>query len=735
MNEPPRLRSVPAPGQRESPLESWKEIAAYLNRTIRTARRWESTEGLPVHRHGHHKRDSVYAYQSELDEWWNNRRVRLEPNEARAVPRGRKWLAAGGAVALGLAAAGAWLALSRGRPALPFVSRDWILVADFNNRTGEPVFDNSLSTAFTVGLQQSAHVNVLPTARVGDALRRMGKDANTRIDEGLGREICFRENAKALVVCDLTRAGRQYAVSARLVDPRTDETVRVYLERAKDQDEILGALGEIARRVRKDLGESLSAIRQNNRPLPRVTTPSLPALQLYAEGRRRWRQGAHQDALRLYRSALSLDGSFAMAHAALGSAYCSHVFSDLAKGREHYEKALSFSDRITDRERLLLLAGYQADLGSVQEALAIYRTYLQNYPDDAVVRYDLGSSLMRSNRPAEAIAEFKEAVRVAPGYASAYVNLATSYNLLGNSIDALRYYTRAFELEPEWPTLSNLNNEYGFTLVHAGNAAKAREVFALAAAKPGMEPAGLRSMALLDMYEGKYRDAESRLREAIALSVSRREWLRSVRNHIYLAMAHEGTGNRAAQMRALEEAAGNLKALGAAPAWASARIGTGYLRAGSLAKAERMRQTLIAQADDKNVQDPSQLHLLEGEMELARGKLAHGIELLTLADREASTPETLASLAGAQQKAGAADQAISLYERLAAMGRQSLGWEAQAAWIAAHVRLAELYASRGESAKALRALDAFARLWSGADRDLPLARDAARLRSRLLTRQ
>jgi len=365
MSEPPRLRPVPKPGLPGRPLESWKEIASYLNRTVRTARRWEEAEGLPVHRHLHQKRDSVFAYVSELDEWWSHRRAGLDPATELPRPRlkragGRRiWLTVGASAILALTGLCVWLAWPNRRPALPFAARDWILVADFINRTGEPVFDNSLTTAFTVSLQQSAHVNVLPQVRIGDALRRMGKDANVRIDEPLGREICLRENAKALIVGELAKVGRQYAISARLLDPQTDEAVRAYIERAKGQDQILGVLGEVARRIRKDLGESLGAIRRNDRPLPQVTTRSLQALQLYAEGQQRWRKGAHQDALRLFQSALEYDASFAMAHVALGSAYCSHIFSDPVKGKAHYEKALEYSERITERERSLLQAAYQ----------------------------------------------------------------------------------------------------------------------------------------------------------------------------------------------------------------------------------------------------------------------------------------------------------------------------------------------------------------------------------------
>jgi hypothetical protein len=239
-------------------LESWKDIAAYLRRTVRTTQRWEQTEGLPVHRHPHEKRGSVYAYPSELDVWWQERQARLALEERRfddpipppAVPRSRSF-AGGCADALAELAAAARARLRR--PALSLSRRDCLLVTDFNNRTGEAALDSSLSTAFRISLEQSRRVNLLRGARLQAVLRSLDKPGDVRIDEPLGREICVREGAKGLITCGIARTGRQYALLARLIEPQSGATLRSHVVRAEDQSLILTSLEELASAIRKDL--------------------------------------------------------------------------------------------------------------------------------------------------------------------------------------------------------------------------------------------------------------------------------------------------------------------------------------------------------------------------------------------------------------------------------------------------------------------------------------------------
>ena len=652
-------------------------------------------------------------------------------NHAEAVPAGSRphgrptWLrlaVTAGAILLVAAGVRLWLFLSH--PVLSFAAKDWVLVTDFENQTGEARFDKALLTAFTVSLEQSQHANVFPRSRLGPALKRMGKTGDPKIDEILGREICLREDLRAMISATITRAGQQYAVSAHLVDPQTGNPVRSYLERAFSESNILDALDTLAAKIRRDLGESLFSIQRSNRPLPQVTTPSLEALRKYSDAAALWNQRKSREAIQLYQDALKLDPDFAMAHAALGAAFLSHVFSKDAEGKEHYEKALRLSGRTTDRERQLIGAHYQDDLGHLDQAIGLFQRYLKDYPDDSHARSNLAYVFMKSRRLEEAIEGFKEVLRIDSRDADASVKLATCYVISGKYAEALPYYSNAFAAEPSWITWVNLNHEYGFTLVGAGQPGKAREVFELAVADPVIHARGLRSMALLDLYEGRHEAAKSLLQEAIRVNRSEKNLLNEARNDLYLSIVFEGEGNLPEQLLQLDRAANTLSSIRAAEAFRS-RVGAAYARAGAVAKAAKIADQVRTRVDPEDLEDASEVHRLEGEIELARGHPSEAVEKLQLADRERRSGLTLESLANAYEKQGDREHAVSTYEAFVAMnGGGWLGWEPQQSWIRAHYQLARLYLESGQKEKAREQFGALLSQWRNADPGIPILKQA-----------
>src|SRR5262249_15236881 len=153
------------------------------------------------------------------------------------------------------------------RPVLSFAPRDFLLIADFDNQTGDAVFDRSLLTALSVSVEQSAHVNVVPPARIADSLKRMAKTPGERIDEATARQICVREGIRALLVPSIAKVGEQYALSARLVNPQDGAPVWSDIEAAKTQNDVLPALGKLAAHVRRGLGESWLKTMKQDRSL------------------------------------------------------------------------------------------------------------------------------------------------------------------------------------------------------------------------------------------------------------------------------------------------------------------------------------------------------------------------------------------------------------------------------------------------------------------------------------
>src|SRR5207245_8245391 len=185
---------------------------------------------------------------------------------------------------------------------------------------------------------QDVNVNVVPPPRIGDSLKRMAKNPGDKIDENTGRQICVREGIRALLVPSIARVGQRYALSARLVNPKDGTSVWSDIETAKTLDGVLPALGRLAAHVRRGLGESWLKTMKQDRLLPMVTTSSLPALKMYADGQDFWRKGQYSQAVAMWNSALQADPDFAMGPAALGSALYSYIYNNPADGKRHSGK-------------------------------------------------------------------------------------------------------------------------------------------------------------------------------------------------------------------------------------------------------------------------------------------------------------------------------------------------------------------------------------------------------------
>lgn len=608
------------------------------------------------------------------------------------------------------------------RPALSFAPRDFVLISDFDNQTGDALFDRSLLTALIVSVEQSAHVNVIPAARIAESLKRMGRKPGDKIDESTGREICRRESVAALLVPAISRAGQQYALSARLINPQTGVSAWSRMEMAGSQNEILPALGKLAAQVRQGLGESWFRTHKQDRPLPQVTTSSLSALKMYVDGQDVWRKGRYDQAMQLWKSALQADPDFAMAHAAVGTALYSYIFNNPVEGKKHFERALQLSERTTERERLFLRAMFAANQNHFAEASQLLQEYLQEYPDDSGARFSFAHVLRDNDRCPEAIDQYKEVLRLDPHSAGSKVDIATCSATLKSYTDAIRYYEEAFQLEPSWKNGGNLTREYGLDLVKAGQEAKARELFTSTLANPDTRNLMLRSLAYLDLYEGQYRTAKARLQEALLLDKTNKAPLSILREHCILASVYEGLGDNRSRIREIDAAMELYPSVPdkvASGSW----LARSYARAGMADKAATVVDTMKKQGDMNNSSQASLINFSEAEVERQRGNPAHAIELLLLADNQHRDPYIVDGLARAYEAAGDTEQAARWLKTLNE-DKEALGWEAQQDWLSSFVRLARLNRSLGRKEEAKTLLTQFLDLWKDADRDVPLLKEA-----------
>ena len=344
-------------------------------------------------------------------------------------PRAQAWLRPRrlGLVFLGLGAVSLALFLHWRRPALSFAARDWVLVADFDNQTKDPIFDQSLLTAFSVSLEQSRYANIYPRSRIRGVLARMKKDAATRIDDAVAQEIAIREGIRALILPSISGVGEDYRLASRIRDVKSGMDVKTTVVKARGRPHILDSLDELAAKVRQDLGESLPSVSRTNRPLPAVTTASLDALKQFAIGSDKRTEGLDlEEAKHYFENALKIDPAFTAARTSLGILNFENF--DREEGKRLLSEAVRSADKLTDPEKYGLLAFYaRAVEGNLEKAAAYHRVLIGLYPDSSPAHNNLGMVYLNMGRYPEAVNEYQECLRIDPRNRLASFNLAQTY--------------------------------------------------------------------------------------------------------------------------------------------------------------------------------------------------------------------------------------------------------------------------------------------------------------------
>jgi len=425
-------------------LESWKEIAAYLNRDARTVQRWEKTEGLPVHRHVHEAQASIYAYTAELDAWRAERTQRDKPTEAISVPTSAQkasrlpWTI-GLALVLALVTSGSHSL----RRTLPFQERDWVLLEGFENRTGETLFDGTLRAALERELSNSEFINVAPRERVEDALRLMRRPPDATLNAAQAREVCLRDGGiRALVTGRTEKVGSTYLVSAEVIDPFNNLMLASDTETASGQDQIWPAVRRLSNWVRETLGETMERIDRSNRQLEKVTTPSLRALQLFTEADSASRRSQWAISAQFTRQALEEDPGFASARMWL--AYALYNLQDPAWKTEA-QRALDQSGTVSERERYFIQGGYELLMDHPDRALPAFQALVRRYPDHYFAYGNLAITYRRLGRVEEAAEEAALLADARPNDPAANASAASALEII-DLARARRYAQRANEL-------------------------------------------------------------------------------------------------------------------------------------------------------------------------------------------------------------------------------------------------------------------------------------------------
>ncbi|MFY9681662.1 MAG: protein kinase, partial [Candidatus Sulfotelmatobacter sp.] len=253
-----------------------------------------------------------------------------------APPSGsKKWLWVAAAVVIAAAVASGIFFFSHRSRAL--TARDSILLSDFVNTTGDPVFDGTLRQALAVQLEQSPYLNIFPQERVRDTLRYMGHSPDERVTPDLARQVCQREGVKAVLNGTISAVGTQYVVGVDAVNCLTGDNLAREQVSVDKKEQVLGAVGKVASSLRSKLGESLASLQKFDAPVEEATTSSLDALKYFSLGEAERDKGSEQTSVPFYKHALELDPNFAVAYARLGQAY--NNMGETVLGIENTRKA------------------------------------------------------------------------------------------------------------------------------------------------------------------------------------------------------------------------------------------------------------------------------------------------------------------------------------------------------------------------------------------------------------
>ena len=300
----------------------------------------------------------------------------------RILPWWRRPLTLAAEAAMLLIAVGvtAWFLL-QSPPTLAFAARDWVVVGDLHNLTGDTIFDQSVDSALRISLEQSQYVNVVPELSVQQTLQRMERDpAKTSVNRAIGSEVALRDGARALILPTLAEIGGRLRVTAEVIDPNTQATVYSVSSDGVGAQSVLSSLDGVSKQLRGKLGEALAMVSKQSQPLDKVATGNLVALRAYSLGEHATGTRHYQDAIRFYQQALILDPQFALAHVGLARIYLAG--NDTAAAAQEIDAAWSQREHLGTRDQLYVDAWRATLVDSPNVALGKWETFSQMYPDD-----------------------------------------------------------------------------------------------------------------------------------------------------------------------------------------------------------------------------------------------------------------------------------------------------------------------------------------------------------------
>jgi serine/threonine protein kinase/Flp pilus assembly protein TadD len=390
----------------------------------------------------------------------------------------------------------------------PLTEKDTVVLSDFENSTGDPVFDGALKQALAVQLGQSPFINILSDRKVEETLRLMGRQPSTRINQEVARELCVRTGSKAIVLGSISNLGGQYVIGVDAVGCGTGDTLAKEQEEAATKQDVLKTLDRAAASLRARLGESLASVQKFDVPVE-ATTPSLEALKAYSMGITTGRTKGDAEAIPFMKRAIELDPNFAMAYVGIAVEYSNLGQASLAA--DNAKKAYDLRERVSEREQYRISAFYfQYVTGEVEKGTEAYELWAKSYPRDIVPHGNLGFIYDALGQYDKAIVE-TEATQQIEQTMVGYGNLADLYISVNRLNDARQTIQQA--QQKNFNGLSIRADLYSLAFLSGDTAEMERQV-AWAAGRPGEEDQMFNDHANTQAYYGQVEKARDLARRA-----------------------------------------------------------------------------------------------------------------------------------------------------------------------------------------------------------------------------
>ena len=362
--------------------------------------------------------------------------------KAVAKPVRRRPIAVSAAAVLLLALAGGLYLFWHPHRATALSDKDKVVLADFANTTGDPVFDQALRTALTVSLDQSPFLNVLGENEVAAALKLMERPPDTPLSAQLARELCQRSGSKVYVSGSITSLGSEYVLGLKAVNCLSGSTVVEEQATASSKEKVLDAVGDAAANLRGKLGESLASIQKFDVPVEQASTSSLEAMKAYTLGDEKRAREGDLAGIPFYKRALEIDPNFAVAYARLAAIYGNLGEAKLSE--ENGKKAFELRDRTTEVEKFYITDKYYNNvLSDLRNTIENYLLWIQTYPRDWSPRNNVSVAYLSQGDFQKAAEQAREALRLQTDDVLPYVNLIEAYGKLNQLEDAKAVYQQA----------------------------------------------------------------------------------------------------------------------------------------------------------------------------------------------------------------------------------------------------------------------------------------------------